>query len=273
MYGKQAKNSYVDRTYRIKEKLGWGGSCTVYKAWHKRLRKYVTIKTAEISSAGAIAWHRNEVEALKNMKSLYLPQVVDFLICDDQSYTILEFIEGTSFDTLLKDGHIFTEKQVLKWYRQLAVALQTIHSNNVCHRDIKPANIVLTTSEDICLIDFNSALVIGNHTGVASSSMGYASPEQYAYFMQCKNRNEQQHHIHSMCDIDWKLSDIYSLGATMYHLLTGIRPPMGAEGVSHITKLKGFSKDILAIIEQSMRSVPSQRYKSADELHNALLKV
>jgi len=271
MYGKQTRNSYIDRTYRIKEKLGLGGSCTVYKAWHNRLRKYVTIKVAEICSAGAIAWHRNEVEALKNMKSLYLPQVVDFLICDDRSYTILEFIEGASFDTLLKDGHIFTEKQVLKWYRQLAMALQTIHNNDVCHRDIKPANIVLTTNDDICLIDFNSALVIGNYTGVASSSMGYASPEQYEYFMQCKNKDEPQHHTHSVYDIDWMLSDIYNLGATIYHLLTGIRPTMRTEDIGKITELRGYSKDILAVIEQSLRKEPSQRIRTADELYSALL--
>jgi len=294
MYGKQArdfllqaptKSTYINRTYRIEEKLGSGGNCKVYKAWHNRLRKFVALKIAENCSTEAIAWHRNEVEALKNIKSTYLPYALDFLVCDNQSFTILEYVEGVSFDKLLRYGHIFTEAQVLKWYRQLACALQVIHAHDVCHRDIKPANIVLTANEDICLIDFNSARVISNNTGMASSSTGYASPEQHDYFMRCKSGNyvatSQQlcsHYDETMLlvsdcvgpDVDWKLSDIYSLGATIFHLLIGERPPTREKDIAHIPKLKGFCKDLLVIIERSMRFVPSQRFVSATELYDAL---
>jgi len=247
---------------------------------------------------------------------MYLPQVIDFLVCDDQSFTILEHVEGKSFDNLIKYGCIFTEMQVLKWYKQLAFALRTIHMHDICHRDIKPANIVLSTSEDICLIDFNSALVMGNNTGVASSSMGYASPEQYKYFMTCREvangkqtvfltSNETQllvsdcmteqtttpqllgssriqnstcptaalRQVENVHGVDWKLSDIFSLGATMYHLLTGERPLSTPEELQNISEMKGYNREIMAIIERSMEALPSQRFQSAERLYAALERI
>jgi len=271
MYGKQVKaNSYISRTYHIEEMLGIGSSCAVYKAWHKRLRKHVVIKIADNCSTDVITWHRNEVEALKNIKSVYLPQVIDFLICDDQSFTIIEHIEGLSFDKVLKHGYMFAEAQILKWYKQLSLALITIHKHDISHRDIKPANIVLTTTDDICLIDFNSAFVVGNNTGIASSSVGYASPEQYEYFMTCRKGAPNSQCNHNVYDIDWKLSDIFSLGATIYNLLTGDHPLTKFDSTTQVPDLKGFNKMLISIIKQSTRTEPSQRFASANELYRAL---
>jgi len=188
MYGKTIKTgSYVSRTYRIVEKLGSGGSGAVYLAWHTRLRKHVVIKLVKNNSASTVETRRNEVEALKKIRNLYVPQVLDFLAENDHSFTVMEYIEGESFDKLLRQKKQFDEEQVIQWYRQLSSALCEIHRYDVCHRDIKPANILLTTNGDVCLIDFNFALVSGNNTGVISRSMGYASPEQYEYFKLCRS--------------------------------------------------------------------------------------
>jgi len=298
MYGKQVKsNSYISRTYRIESELGSGGSGAIYLAWHTRLRKYVVVKMSFESSAGAIEVHRNEVEALKNIKSLFIPQVLDFMIDDDCSFTVMEYIEGKSFDKLLKEGSKFTESQVVKWYTQLASALEVIHKNDVCHRDIKPSNIMLTEHGDVCLIDFNSALVGGNNTGVISRSMGYASPEQYEYFRQCRSTysgsfdarltsiktdlvigDNQDEFMHSSNEticaekqiIDWKLSDIYSLGATMYHFLTGKRPPVKPDEVSRISETVGYNEGLLNVIEKSMQTNPYKRYTSAEVLKSVI---
>ena len=317
MYGKTIKTgSYVHRTYRIVEKLGSGGSGAVYLAWHMRLRKHVVIKLVKNCSASTVETRRNEVEALKKIRNLYVPQVLDFLVENDHSFTVIEHIEGESFDKLLKQKKQFEENQVVQWYKQLTSALCAIHRYDVCHRDIKPANILLTTNGDVCLIDFNFALVSGNNTGVISRSMGYASPEQYEYFKLCrntftddtktnliqmkkpmsesisltelvtgihdsrelavgesKNGSADLLNYHPANAIDWKLSDIYSLGATIYHLLTGHRPPVTQEEVEKIPDLIGYSKSTLKIIENSMKTNPTQRFKSADELSTMLDRV
>jgi len=297
MFGKLVKpGSYIGRTYRIKAELGTGGSGAVYMAWHTRLCKYVVIKIVKESSVKAIEVHRNEVEALKNIKNMHIPLVLDFIVENDHSFTVMEFIDGGSFDKLLDSKQQFTEKQVLKWYIQLASALDVIHKNDVCHRDIKPSNILYTTKGDVCLIDFNSALVSWNNTGIVSRSMGYASPEQYEYFKMCRstfnNSSEdfpdyiETELLISDCktepafscyqlsvgaqSINWKLSDIYSLGATMYHFMTKKRPPVKEDEIRKIPKINGHSKGLLKIIEKSMRKTPHHRFSSAEELLNTL---
>ncbi|MCL2820189.1 MAG: serine/threonine protein kinase [Oscillospiraceae bacterium] len=305
MYGKTVKpDSYIRRTYRYKTQLGTGGSGTVYLAKHMRLNKNVVIKITNDCSPEAVKIHRNEVEALKNIKSLHIPQVLDFFIEEDKSYTVMEYIDGVSFDKLLREKRSFSEPQIMCWYIQLAQTLDVIHKRNIFHRDIKPANIMLTTNGDICLIDFNSAFVIGNNTGVISRSMGYASPEQYEYFKICKSRQKEimKHnfeyletallagdcrtepctraslHVNTqenigLRNIDWGLSDIYSLGATIFHFLTKKRPPVKPGDVEKITNMEGYSRQLPEIIQKSMNSDPLKRFSSARELYDTLLNL
>jgi len=304
----------ISRTFSIRSQLGSGGSGTVYKAWHKRLRKHVVIKEVRHSSTCGIKPRRNEVEALKNAKSVYLPQVLDFIIEGNNSFTVMEFIEGESLDKLLKRGQRFTKAQVTKWYRQLASALYEIHRQNVCHRDIKPANIMLTPSGDVCLIDFNAALVEGNDTRIISRSLGYASPEQYRLFKMLdsvspEKTSQSSQRADENCfddartkllesesitvfaksnskyqstppvlssafpvsrNIDWKLSDIYSLGATMYHFLTGKHPSELAKKALSISKSGSFNMGIMHVVRRSMRTDPNQRFASAEKLIKAI---
>jgi len=294
MYGKSIKNEYnthevwpgfsnsMLHSYRVESKLGPGGSGAVYKAWHKRLRKYLVIKEQKDKEIRAIESHRNEIEALKNIKSLYLPQVFDFHMEDSASFTVMEYIDGDSFDKLLKDGKMFTEAEIIKWYYQIACALQTIHKHEVCHRDIKPSNIMLMYDGNVCLIDFNAAHVNGNLTGMVNRSPGYASPEQHMYFQLCEDFNnkrelfvaESQRKYVKTTPIDWKLSDIYSLGATIYHLLTGKRPPAPADEKTISVYLEDYLDynlaEVAKIVKRSMQINPKDRYSSASELCKAL---
>jgi len=374
MFGKKFRIRELRNLLQIESQLGTGGSGAVYKAWHKRLCKYVVVKEVRHSSAGDMHARRNEVEALKNVKNAHLPQVFDFLTKGKISYTVMEFIEGESFDKLLGCGQRYTGEQVAKWYAQLASALETIHKQGICHRDIKPSNIMLTPSGDICLIDFNAALVGGNGTRLVSRSLGYASPEQYDLYQRINNaKNAPAYQIHKApsrfpskgsrkvsgkgqnktpgkgpskafgnsigksfgartpdyietrllegdnltqlvenstqhqtsastpLGIDWKRSDIYSLGATMYHLLEGKLPP--ATTTKDITKEpkrscpenrrrgelcspastgktnnrpppsranSGTCHPVMSIIERSLHRKPSERYASATALSEAL---
>jgi len=284
MYGNKLMNSY-----KVESELGCGGNGAVYKAWHRGLCKHIVIKELKNNMTRAIEVHRNETEALKNVKSLYIPQVFDFVMEDNTSYTIMEYIEGDSFDKLLKYGRMFSETQIIKWYYQIASALEAIHKHNIYHRDIKPANIMLMSDGNVCLIDFNSALVIGNNTKTINRSTGYASPEQHMYFQICDDYNRRQQMNEEMLfvaepqltqgkysrytnvsQIDWKLSDIYSLGATMYHLLTGKRPPPLAGEKTIALNLKTGIGKVANIVKRCMRNNPDKRYASATDLCKAL---
>jgi len=297
MYGKLVKPDInIRETYSILTRLGKGGNGTVYLAWQKRLCKFVVIKIAPKCSSGELEVCRNEVEAIKNIKSMYIPQVLDFILDDNYSYTIIEYVEGESFDRLLTAGARFSHSQIIGWYIQLARALETIHKQDICHRDIKPSNIMINKNGNICLIDFNSAYVSSNKTGVVSRSIGYASPEQYEYFKLCKKSFNESNDVNIVTNetdllvadcvteaapgtgaisgeksyIDWKLSDIYSLGATIYHLLIGKRPPVKPEEVVLITMEQGYSKALLTIISKSMMKNPNDRYTSAEQLREAV---
>jgi len=289
----------------IESLLSKGQNSTVYKAWHTRLEKHVTIKEQKYSDKTELEINRNEVESLKNIKSNYLPIVYDFLVCEDKSYTILEFINGLSMDKLIQKGRKFTVSQITKWYRQLAVALKVIHEKNIYHRDIKPGNIILTSggknpakimgsgfleSSDICLIDFNAAYVKGCEHRQCSRSIGYASPEQLKIFKayqtasirhlrgdetqllerDCRTELLRENKEHTTINqIDWARSDIYSLGATMLHLLTGTRQPNPSKYAKRVRPDTMLSK----IIEKSMRTNPEKRFSGAKQLYNALCDI
>jgi len=300
----------------IESKLGSGGIGAVYKAWHTRLNKYVVVKELRNSAANDACIRRNEVEALKNVKNAHLPQVIDYFSDRDCSYTVMEFVEGESFDKLLSPGRGFPSSQVAKWYGQLASALEAIHGQDVCHRDIKPANVMLAPGGDVCLIDFNAALVRGTGSLLISRSPGYASPEQdrlFRYFAgsggakiskdcQCvgepgagsegtvllESGSEGTVLLESGSEgrvlleagsetellppqsIDWKRSDIYGLGATMYHILTGKRPPERALEAASVLRDGRYDRGLADIIERSMRMDPAERYASAALLSQAV---
>ncbi|MDD6208023.1 MAG: protein kinase [Clostridiales bacterium] len=175
--------SNLERTYEIQEKIGSGGGGAVYKAYHKRLEKLVVIKKIH-KEVQDILNSRQETDILKNLRHPYLPQVLDFFEIDGEIYTVMDYIPGESLQQLLDSGRTFSQKEIVKWAKQLADALCYLHQQNppIIHGDIKPANVMLMPDGDICLIDFNISSVFDSDRRGARTlgySNGYSPLEQY----------------------------------------------------------------------------------------------
>lgn len=180
-------NKELESTYTILEEIGSGGGGTVFKAYHKRLQKEVVLKKIHSNLTGGNT--RAETDILKNLKSKYLPQVLDFFELDGDVYTVMDFIPGKSLKVCLKEGQKFKQNQVLKWLDQLCEAVEELHTQKppIIHGDIKPDNIMLSPENNICLIDFNVSGDFEN-ADVAGYTAGYAAPEQISNFKARKER-------------------------------------------------------------------------------------
>lgn len=274
--------------YEIERPLGSGGVGTAYLGWHMRLNKQIVLKADRRTLATKPESLRREVDMLKGLSHTYIPQVYDFVEQDGVVYTVMDYIDGESLDKPLKRGERFVQPQVIRWACQLLEALCYLHSRppyGILHGDIKPANIMLRPNGDICLIDFNIALALGENGAVkAGSSRGYASPEQYGsdsftmsgseitQTMSDPEKTETMSAESSGSSSKGKLldarSDIYSLGATLYHLLSGVRPSAAPEEVSALGK-EICSGQVSDIIRKAMMKEPEKRYQTAEEMLDA----
>ena len=267
-----------------------------------------------------------ETDILKNLHHEYLPQVFDFLKIENDVYTVMDFVDGKSFEQLIKEKVLFSNKQILKYTRQLCEVMAYLHKQKppVLHGDIKPANIMLKPDDNICLIDFNIAGFLSEGTMVTVGySEGYASPEQCqavqslensAFYTKQSVRTSEEKTIlqqtpmsakndatealtvmsdylkedkttspvkqresitldNSVIKIDLR-ADVYSIGATMYHLATGVRPSTEPEKNLPIENIaEGYSNGFSVIINKAMEAEPDRRFANAGEMLQALEKI
>lgn len=283
----------IDSTYEIIEKIGSGGGGVVYLANHLRLGKKVILKADKRKITARPELLRREVDTLKNLSHSYIPQVYDFFVENETVYTVMDYIEGESLDKPLKRGEKFPQPQVIKWGKQLCEALEYLHSpihgdppRGFVHSDIKPANLMRTPRNDICLIDFNIALALGEEN-VVGCSPGYASPEHYGLdyssmsgetlaidneetvtlLDETQTLTQSGSHSNSVTKkvVPDVRSDIYSVGATLYHLLSGTKPDKDARAVVKLSETE-FSPQLVRIIAKAMMPNPDLRYQSAQEM-------
>lgn len=170
-------------TYELREKIGAGGGGVVYLGRHIRLDKPVVLKADKRTLSIGTETLRREVDLLKGLSHTYIPQVYDFVQEDGVVYTVMDYIEGESLDKLIARGQLPSQAELIAWACQLLEALVYLHSRppyGILHGDIKPANIMRRPGGDMCLIDFNIALALGEEGAVrVGFSRGYASPEHY----------------------------------------------------------------------------------------------
>ncbi|MFW5628527.1 MAG: serine/threonine-protein kinase [Candidatus Cloacimonadaceae bacterium] len=204
----------VLRDYKIEKLLGKGGMGTVYLAKDSFLDRSVAIKELNpILSADAdlIARFRNEA---KLQAKLTHPNIVSLYSFFEQSrryYMVMEYAEGRTLKEVIGQTGPIPEKRAIDILKQIVSALKYAHSMGIIHRDIKPSNIILNNEDKVKVLDFGIARVVGAQgitlTGQQLGTVAYMSPEQ----------------VKTEKNIDYK-TDIYSLGITLFEMLSGRMP-------------------------------------------------
>ena len=241
-------------TYEIKSVIGKGGMSTVYLAEHKRLHTRWAMKEVR-KQQGTRFDFLAESNILKRLQHPMLPRIVDIFEDRDCIYIVEDFVEGITLDGLLKQQKKVDEPQGLQWLRDLCGVLTYLHGQRphpIIYRDMKPSNIMLQPDGSLKLIDFGIAREYKQESNADTTyigTKGYAAPEQFG-----KAQTDAR-------------TDIYSLGVTMYHLLTGkspYEPPYQFVPVRQL--VPELSHGIEYILNKCVQSEPADRYQTVDEL-------
>lgn len=264
----------VNNRYRIARLLGQGGMGAVYRAWDLTLNIPVALKEMlpdPSLSPQELAQLRQQFQqealALAGLMHPNLPRVTDFFEWEGRDYLVMDFVEGESLATLIERHGALPEEQVLRWARQLLGALEACHQRHILHRDIKPQNIIICADGRAVLVDFGLVKLWDPHnpqTQRIIAGMGtreYASPEHFGL---------RGWHTEPR-------SDIYSLGATLYHALTGKEPPSALARFTdgdtlvppHTLGLRVQSRTETALL-QAMALDPNRRFPDVQAMRAAL---
>jgi serine/threonine protein kinase len=271
-----APDTLLQKRYLILRQLGQGGMGAVYQARDERLGSTVVLKKTFFSEARLLKAFEGEARLLANLRHARLPLVMDYFIEGDGHFLVRQFIPGQDLEGVLCErqqsglGPLPLD-QVLLWADQLLDALEYLHWHEppIVHRDIKPQNLKRTPEGNIVLLDFGLAKG-------AAAGMSQASPSLHAYTRAYAPLEQIQG-----AGTDPR-SDLYSLAATLHHLLTGQTPP---DAVTRATALVKGEPDplqpanelnsrvpgaIAAVFHRAMAQNPNQRPPSATAMRQAL---
>ena len=255
--------SIIDGKYKILNKIGQGGMSVVYLAMNERANKQWAIK--EVRKDGTKAYEGvkqgliAETDILKRLNHPHLPSIIDVIDCDDTFLIVMDYIEGRTLDHWLKKEGAQPQERVVEWAKQICDVLGYLHSRKppIIYRDLKPSNVMLKPDGKIMIIDFGTAREFKEQSiedTKCLGTQGYAAPEQYGGHGQTDAR-----------------TDIYNLGATMYHLLTGHNPSLPPYEMYPIRQWNpSLSSGLEAIVTKCTQRNPNDRYQSCAELMYAL---
>lgn len=325
----------MQNTYTNIVEIGSGGGGTVFRAYHVRMQKYVVLKKIHDSIQNNIDI-RSELDILKNLRHSYLPTVLDFFEDNGSIYTVMDYIPGESFESMLRRGVRFPQAKVVKYAAQLGEVLTYLQEQPtpIIHGDIKPANLMLTPEDNICLIDFNiSTMQNGTSYQNMGYTAGYASPEQVSIVKTLQQYLNAQGNapqaampqmaapqgsgvagtvllnpqgaapqgsgvagtvllnpqgtapqatiprttIPQLPPMKEKLdirSDLYSVGATLYAMLTGMAPNEDFRQIVPIEQLiPNCSEGLAHLIHRCMEYNPGRRFANAKEYAKAVAAI
>ena len=262
------EGTVLDGKYEILKEIGRGGMSIVYLARDNRLNKQWAVK--EMKNDGSKSTEtllkglEREANILKDVDHPVLPRIVDIIKSRGTIYVVMDFIEGTNLMDVLKAEGAQSQEDVIEWGRELASALDYLHSMDppIIYRDMKPANVMLKPEGGVKLIDFGTAkeyTIDNNADTTALGTRGYAAPEQFG--------DAQGRGIYKT---DAR-TDIYNLGATLYHMVTGMNP---CEPPYEIKPIRQWNSSLSTGLEQIILKCtqpnPEDRYQSCSELLYAL---
>jgi serine/threonine protein kinase len=271
--------------YEVVAKLSRGGMGTVYKAVHPKLQRTVAIKilpAGRMQEAGAVARFEREMKVIGGLVHRNIVAATDAGEVDGMHYLVMEYVDGVDLSTLVRRVGPLAAADACEIIRQAALGLKEAHERGIIHRDIKPSNLMLTDegtpdAEPIVkVLDFGLARLAPieaepDELTIAGQIMGtlqYMAPEQCA----------------SIRDVDAR-ADIYSLGATLYRLLSGDAPfsdgrfdsplalvaALANESPASLATLRGdLPPRLVAIVERMMAKDPAARFVALDEVLAAL---
>ena len=243
----QLKNSSLLKRgeYRIEKVLGQGGFGITYLAEQTSLQRKVAIKeffmkehcnrepgaycvtVPSVGSRGLVEKFRlkfiKEARTIASFSNAHIISIYDVFEENGTAYYVMEYLEGNSLASMVKEQGVMPETLAVKYVTQVAEALAEVHANKLLHLDVKPANIMLNKKGEAVLIDFG----ISKHydeLGIQTSSAGVGVSEGYAPLEQYEA---------GALDSFTPATDIYALGATFFFLLTGKRPPKASEVMNY----------------------------------------
>lgn len=255
--------SVIDGKYKILNKIGQGGMSTVYLAMNERANKPWAVKEVRKDGAADFEVIKQsqimETNLLKKLDHPNLPSIVDVIDQKDCFLIVMDYIEGKPLSDALKEQNSLPCEDVIEWAKQLCDVLEYLHTRKppIIYRDMKPSNVMLQPDGTVKLIDFGIAREFKEkkiQDTTCLGTRGYAAPEQFGGQGQTDAR-----------------TDIYCLGATIYHLVTGhnpSEPPYEMYPIRHWNP--AFSSGLEKIILKCTQRNPDDRYQSCAELLYAL---
>jgi serine/threonine-protein kinase len=250
--------SIIDGKYKVLNKIGQGGMSVVYLAMNERANKQWAIKEVRKDGTGVDETVRQslvaETEILKKLHHQNLPSIIDVIETQDTLLLVMDYIEGNPLSQALSAYGALNQDDVVKWSKQLCGVLGYLHSRQpaIIYRDMKPSNIMLRPNGDITVIDFGTAREFKEGRVDDTRPLGtegYAAPEQFG-----------DHQTDAR-------TDIYTLGATMYHLISGhnpCEPPYVMHPIRYWNPQ--LSSGLEQIITKCIQRDPDDRYQSASAL-------
>ena len=263
--------SVTIRGHRCIKQVGSGGMCTIYLAESERAGSVVVLKVfnqVPDVSERLISFDRfiQEYEIVASLKHRNIVQIYDLGVGDDHAYIAMEHFPDGDLRQRMKLP--VSQAQSLDYFKQIASALEAIHSVGVLHRDLKPANIMLRGDGSVCLIDFGLAKADALDVELTGAREIFGTP----YYM-----SPEQGHAEL---IDAR-SDLYSLGIIFYEMLTGQKPYKGNSAMEVIYKHKRAELPQLPaehgafqpIIRKLLAKAPAERFQSARALLEGIARV